>query len=173
MIAYLTERLLQKEGFSENDIVTVAVPKIPDRLALLSSGELAAGTMPEPVASLLVLQGATVILADNKYPELSYSTIAFRTETLEKQPQAVRDFLAAIEQAVTAINSNPALYEQTLIENNILPAPLQGKFAVPQFVRASVPSPEQYQDVYQWALAKNMLSEDVTYETSVNPSFLP
>ncbi len=173
VIAYLTERLLQKEGFSENDIVTVAVPKIPDRLALLSSGELKAATMPEPVASLLALQGATVVLADNQYPELSYSTIAFRTEILEKQPQAVRDFLAAIEEAVMAINANPSQYEQTLIDNNILPAPLQGKFIVPQFVRASVPSPAQYQDVYQWALAKKMLSEDVTYEMSVNPTFLP
>ncbi|OJX38217.1 MAG: hypothetical protein BGO78_09355 [Chloroflexi bacterium 44-23] len=173
VIDYLTERMLEKEGFSIDQIATVAVPKIPDRMALLNSGELKAATMPEPVASLLALQGATVVLADNKYPELSYSTIAFRTEILEKQPQAVRDFLAAIEDAVMAINANPSQYEQTLIDNNILPAPLQGKFVVPQFVRASVPSPEQYRDVYQWAREKQMLSEEVVYETCVNPSFLP
>lgn len=173
VIAYLTERMLQEEGFNPQDIATVAVPKIPDRLALLSSGELKAGMMPEPVASLLVAQGAVVVLADSKYPDLSHSTIAFRTEYLESQPQAVRDFLAAIEEAVLAINANPSAYEQTLIDNNILPAPLHGKFKVPGFVTAGVPTREQYEDVLQWALAKDMLEDKVPYETCITDDFLP
>ena len=158
VIAYLTDRMLQKEGFQPDEIVTVAVPKIPDRLALIGSGELPAGTMPEPAASLLALQGATVVLADNRYPDLSYSTIAFRTAVLNEKPEAVRQFLAAIEEAVSAINANPAKYEQTLITNNILPAPLQGKFAVPQFVTAGVPSQAQYDDVLAWAQEKGLLT---------------
>jgi len=35
VIAYVTDRLLQAEGFAPEDIKTVAVPKIPDRLSLL------------------------------------------------------------------------------------------------------------------------------------------
>jgi NitT/TauT family transport system substrate-binding protein len=102
VIAYLTDRLLQKEGFLPEDIKTIAVPKIPDRLALLGSGELAAATMPEPVTSLLVMQGASVILADSAHPELSHSTISFRSAYIADNPQAVRNFLAAIEEAVAA-----------------------------------------------------------------------
>ncbi len=173
VIAYLTDRLLEKEGFTSSEIVTVAVPKIPDRLALIASGELTAGMMPEPVASLLTLQGATVVLADNKYPQLSNSTIAFRSEVLSAQPQAVRDFLAAIEKAVNTINVDPDKYEQTLIDNNILPTPLIGKFVVPEFVTKGVPSKEQFDDVLNWAQSKNMLTEDVSYENCVTKDYLP
>lgn len=173
VIAYLTDRLLQREGFLPEDIVTIAVPKIPDRLALLNNGELAAGTMPEPVSSLLVMQGAKVVLADSKYPELSHSTISFRSEYISDNPDAVRNFLAAIEEAVLAINENPSKYEATLLESNILPPPLAGKFTVPPFVKASVPSQAQFEDVRQWALDKGMLNETVTYDVCINDTFLP
>ncbi len=173
IIAYLTDRMLQGEGFTPGDIVTVAVPKIPDRVTLLSNGELDAGTMPEPVASLLALQGAKVVLADNKYPEYSYSTIAFRNEFVENNPEAVKAFLAAIEEAVQTINADPAKWEQTLVDNNILPVPLQGKFQVPSFVTAGVPSQEQYADVLAWAQEKDLITDDVPYDQCITAEYLP
>ncbi len=173
VIAYLTDRMLQQEGFSEEDIVTVAVPKIPDRVTLLSNGELDAGTMPEPVASLLALQGATVVLADNKYPEYSHSTIAFRNDYVESNPEAVKAFLAAIEEAVTTINADPAKWEATLVDNNILPPPLQGKFQVPTFVTAGVPSQEQFADVLNWAKDNELIVEDVAYDQCISAEYLP
>lgn len=173
VIAYLTDRMLQAEGLSEEEIVTVAVPRIPDRVTLLSNGELEAGTMPEPVASLLALQGATVVLADNKYPEYSHSTIAFRNDYVEENPEAVKAFLAAIEEAVTAINTDPAKWEATLVENNILPAPLQGKFQVPTYVTAGVPSQEQFADVLEWAKENELISVDVAYDQCISAEFLP
>ena len=39
VIEYVTERLLQAEGLTSDEIKTIAVPKIPDRMALLASGE--------------------------------------------------------------------------------------------------------------------------------------
>lgn len=173
VIAYLTDRMLQEEGFAQDDIVTVAVPKIPDRVTLISNGELDAGTMPEPVASLLALQGAAVVLADNKYPEYSHSSIAFRNAFIESNPDAVKAFLAAIEEAVETINADPTKWEPTLVENNILPVPLQGKFQVPLFVTAGVPSPEQFADVLAWAQEKELISEDVPYEQCISSEFLP
>lgn len=173
VIAYLTDRMLQEEGFKQDEIATVAVPKIPDRVTLISNGELDAGTMPEPVASLLAMQGAAIVLADNKYPEYSHSAIAFRNAYIESNPDAVKAFLAAIEEAVVTINADPTKWEVTLVENNILPAPLQGKFLVPSFVTAGVPSPEQYADVLAWAQEKDLISEDVPYEQCISSEFLP
>ena len=173
VIAYLTDRMLQMEGFTPDEIVTIAVPKIPDRVTLISNGELDAGTIPEPVASLLALQGATVVLADNKYPKHSYSTIAFRNAYVESDPEAVKAFLAAIEEAVEMINEDPAKWETTLVENNILPAPLQGKFQVPRFATAGVPSIEQYADVLAWAQENDLITEDVPYEQCISADYLP
>jgi len=173
VIAYLTDRMLQEEGFTPDDIVTVAVPKIPDRVTLIGNGELPAGTMPEPVSSLLALQGATVVMADNKYPEYSHSAIAFRNAYLETNPEAVKNFLAAIEEAVRLINDDPAIWEQTLIDNNILPPPLVGKFEVPSFVTAGVPSQAQYDDVLAWAKEKELITEDVPYNQCISADYLP
>ncbi len=52
VIEYVTDRLLQAEGLAPEDIQTVAVPKIADRMALLESGELQAATLPDPLSSL-------------------------------------------------------------------------------------------------------------------------
>ena len=58
VIEYATERLLQAEGLTSDEIKTIAVPKIPDRMALLGSGELSAGVLPDPLASVAVRSGA-------------------------------------------------------------------------------------------------------------------
>ncbi|MCX6068375.1 MAG: MetQ/NlpA family ABC transporter substrate-binding protein, partial [Chloroflexi bacterium] len=69
IIDYVTTRLLEAQGFSADEIKTIAVPKIPDRMSLLASGELKAGVMPDPLAALAVQQGAKIILDDTSNPK--------------------------------------------------------------------------------------------------------
>ncbi len=173
VIAYLTDRMLTEEGFSVEDKQTVSVPSLGDRMALLGSGEIQAAMLPEPLTTLAAQQGAVVVLEDSKYPEYSHSTITFRKEVLDQNPEAVRAFLAAVEEAVALINADPTKYEKTLVELNIVPAPLEGKFAVPQFVTAGVPSETQFQDVLEWARSKNLVDKDYTYSDLITAEFLP
>ena len=173
VIAYLTDRMLQLEGFSERDIQTVSVPSLGDRMALLGSGELQAAMLPEPLTSLAVQQGAVVVLDDSKHPDYSHSTITFRKAVLDENPEAVRAFLAAVEEAVQLINANPDKYRKTLVDLKIVPAPLEGSFPVPTFVTASVPSEAQFQDVLEWAKSKNLVQKDFVYTDLITPAFLP
>lgn len=123
IIEYITDRLLEREGFQPSAIQKVAVPKIPDRLALLSSGELKAATLPDPFSYLAVQQGGRFLLQDSKYPEYGHSTYAFRKAVLDQKPQAIRAFLAAIEEAINLINLFPAQYANLLVEEKLIPAP--------------------------------------------------
>ena len=173
IIEYLTDRLLQAEGFSPQEIETVAVPKIPDRVALLGSGELMAGMLPEPASSLAVQQGARVILDDTKHPEFSYSTITFRKSVVDQHPEAIRGFLAAIEGAVGLINADPNKYNALLSERKLIPPSLAESFNVPTYGTAGVPTEEQWQDVLAWAKDSGLLSVDLPYQESINASFLP
>jgi NitT/TauT family transport system substrate-binding protein len=173
IIAYLTDRMLEKEGFTSGDIKTVSVPNLSDRMTLLSSGELKAATLPEPMTSLAIQQGAVVILDDSKYPEYSNSEITFRKDVLDKRPDDVRNFLAAIEDAVNAINTNPEKYKSLLVDLKVVPAPLQGSFQVPRFVTAGVPSEAQFNDVLAWTKSKGLMTKDVAYSDCVNSNFLP
>jgi NitT/TauT family transport system substrate-binding protein len=173
VIDYLTDRLLKAEGFQQNEIQTISVPKIPDRLALLGSGQLKAGVLPDPMASLVISQGAIDVLDDTRHPEYSCSTISFRKAVIEQHPEAVRGFLAAIEDAVKDINQDPNKWRQLLTDQKIIPAPLKDTFQVPAFVTAGVPTRSQYADVLAWAKAKGLFSKDVVYDDTVTAAYLP
>jgi len=173
VIEYVTERLLQAEGFSADEIKTIAVPKIPDRMALLASGELKAGVMPDPLASLVVGQGGVIVADDSKYPEYGFSVISFRKAVIDENPQAIKAFLAAIEEATTLVNADPAKYKNVLSEQNLVPAPLLDVYQPPIFPVAGVPTEAEWLDALNWLQDKGMLAVDVSYVDSVNASLLP
>ena len=173
VIEYLNDRLLQTEGLAEGEIKVIAVPKLDYRLTLLGSGELKAAVLPEPLASLAVLQGAKVILDDTRHPEYSYSTIAFRKVVIDRHPEAIRAFLAAIEDATLQINADPGQYNDLLLELKLIPLALDGIFKLPKFVTAGVPTEEQWNDSLVWTKQEGLVSKDVSYTDSVNASFLP
>jgi NitT/TauT family transport system substrate-binding protein len=173
VIEYTTDRLLEAEGFSKDEIVTIAVPKIPDRLSLLTSSEIPAANLPDPLSSLAMQSGATVVIDDSKHPEYGNSEISFRKEVIDEHPETIGGFLTAIEKAVNDINSDPTKWDGLLSEKQLVPAPLIGTYQIPTFPIANVPSEAQWNDVVAWALAKTYLTDDVSYADSVNSDFLP
>lgn len=173
IIEYVTDRLLEVEGFNSADIRYVAVPKIPDRMALLGSGELQAAVLPDPLGGLAVQQGAAIVLDDSSYPLLGASVISFRKELLDQHPAAVKAFLAAIEEAVGLLNSDPARFSALLTEKKLVPPPLAGSYTIPKFPLKGVPSQEEWDDVLTWARSKGLLEADISYQDSVTPAFLP
>ena len=173
VIEYVTERLLQADGFTPEEIKTIAVPKIPDRMALLASGELPAGVMPDPLASLVVSQGGVIVTDDSGHPEYGFSVISFRKAVIDANPEAVKGFLAAVEEATGLLNADPAKYKNLLSEQKLVPPPLMESYRAPVFPTAGVPSPEEWTDALNWLKDKGILTADVSYEDSVNSSLLP
>lgn len=173
VIEYLNDRLLLAEGLQNSDIQVIAVPKLDYRMTLLGSGELKAAMLPEPFASLAVQNGARVIVDDTLHPEYSYSTIAFRKEVIDRYPEAIRAFLAAVEDATQRINEDPERYNSLLSEQKLVPEPLLGAFHVPQFVTAGVPSEAQWNDSLAWAREEGLMDKDISYRDSVTAEYLP
>src|SRR3990170_7536062 len=173
VIAYTTDRLLEAEGLSPDQIKTIAVPKIGERMALLGSGELKAANLPDPLSSLAIQSGAIPILNDTKHPELGNSEISFRKVVIDEHPEAIRGFLAAVEQAIKEINADPTQWESLLTEQKLVPEPLIGTYKIPPFPTGSVPSEAQWADVLAWAKEKGLISKDVSYSDSVTAEFLP
>lgn len=173
VIEYVTERILQAEGFSADEIQTIAVPRIPDRMALLGSGELQAGVLPDPLGVLAVGQGGVIVADDSKYPEYGFSIISFRKAVIDANPDAVRAFLAAIEEATELVNADPAKYKNVLSEQNLVPPPLLDTYQAPPFPSAGVPTLDEWNDALNWLKEKGILTVDVSYADSVNDSLLP
>ncbi len=172
VIAYTTDRLLEAEGLQPGEIKTTNIPKIPDRLQLLAEGQLKAANLPEPSASLAVQQGAVVVVDDHTHTEFGNSVISFSLAALNGKPETVKKFLTALGRAVSDVNADPAKWESLLIDKKLVPAPLIGKYKLPKFPAAAVPSEAQFKDVEQWMIDKGLLKAEVPYDKLVNTSFL-
>jgi NitT/TauT family transport system substrate-binding protein len=173
VIEYTTDRFLESEGFSDMDIVTIAVPNIPLRMSLLDSGELQAANLPDPLASLAIQGGAVAIIDDTTYPQFGNSLISFRKSVIDANPEAISGFLAAVEQASQEINADLTQWDELLTEKNLVPAPLIGSYQIPAFPTGSVPSEAQWNDVIDWGIEKGLISAEVEYNDSVTAAFLP
>jgi len=168
VIEYVTHRLLEAEGLPTEAIVTLAVPKISDRMALLDAGELHAATLPEPLASLAMQQGALVIADDTHHPEVSCSLYAFRKDVIERQPQTVHAFLAAIDQASAAINADKSRWSTLLAEKGVVPASLAGGYTLPDYPADAVPTEAQFADAIAWLKETGRLTTTPEYQDSVD-----
>lgn len=173
VIEYTTDRLLEIAGLTPAEIHTIAVPSIPDRMSLLNSGELEAANLPDPLASLAIQNGARVVIDDTSAPEIGNSVISFRTAFLQENRSAVEGFLAAVERATVDINQDKERWSDLLVERSLVPEPLLGSYAVPDFPTASVPSETQFADVLAWTQEEGIVEGDVDYAQSVDGSLLP
>ena len=173
IIEYVTERLLAANGLSADEIITIPVPKIPDRMALLASGELSAATLPDPLGALAVQSGAVIVLDDSAHPEYGFSIYSFRKEVIDAHPEAIQGFLAAIDEAIALINAEPTAFTSILSEAKIVPPPLLEAYKVPPFPAAGVPTEAEWDDALSWAKDKGMLDVDVSYVDSVTNVYLP
>lgn len=172
IIEYVTDRLLEREGFTADEIKTIAVPKIPDRMALLASGEIQAAVLPDPLASLAVSQGATIVLDDSQSPEYGASVYVFTTEMIDAHPEAISAFVEAIDIAVSLLADEPEEYSAVLVDNKLIPPPLMESYTIPPFPYG-IYSEVEWQDTLNWAQSQGLLDVDVAYSDSVNANFLP
>ncbi len=172
IIEYVTDRVLEAEGLTRDEIVTMAVPGIPERMALLDAGDLRAATLPEPLASLAIQQGARVIVDDIAHPDVSASVYAFRRAFLAAHPDAVRRFLDAVDRASQAINADKGRWSDLLVERKLIPAPLEGRYPLPDYPGPAVPSMAQFEDVIAWLQTTQDLQTAPTYEAVITDAYL-
>jgi NitT/TauT family transport system substrate-binding protein len=174
IVEYITTRILERNGFSKEDIKYLGVPRIPDRLALIQSGELKAGSMQSTLAEMAAQQGAVIIADDSKYPDITQMTWACRKDFIDENPEAVKGFIAAIAEAVEIINQDPQAYKDLAVEYNLIPKPLLETYVMPVYPLPAVPTREGFEDVYQWALEKGIVTnENIAYEDTIRPELLP
>ncbi len=172
IIDYVTNRILTGEGLKADQIKTVAVPKIPDRMSLLLSGQLKAATLPEPFATIALSQGAVKLVDDTKYSDYANSVVSFRKKFIDEHPQVVRAFVEALNQASADVNANPEKYRALLTKYKVVPDNLVASYAIPKFPVAGLPTQKQFDDVVAFALERKLIDTAVKYADSVNPTFI-
>lgn len=172
VIEYVTQRLLEKAGLAAADIKTTNVPSIPTRLQLLQANQVAAATLPDPLASLALAQGARIVVDDTQYPDYSVSVISFRTDVVAQRADDVKAFLAAYDLAIGDIRTKPDQFRNILIQQSRVPDALKDKYQFPPFPDPGIPTQAQWDDVVQWAMAKKLIAAPVSFDSSVDGGFV-
>ena len=173
IIEYLTTRLLEREAINLEQVGLLPVPKIPDRMALLKAGELKAAMLPEPLASLVMQQGAVVILDDTQQQDLSCSIYAFRKDFVKTNTISIKKFLSSVSQASAAINGDKGRWDSLLVDNKLVPPPLVGQYTLPDYPGNLVPTAAQFTDVANWLIQTQRLDTAPEYADVVDASMLP
>lgn len=172
VIAYWADRILTQEGLTKADLQTQAVPNVATRAQLVAQGQLKGAILPDPFASLIVLQGGKVIQDDTKYPQIGQSVIVFRNETITRNADAVRRFLQAYDKAVGDLRARPEEFRSLLVEKGRVPDPLRATFPIPKYPDPSVPTQAEFDDVVKWAVEKGIVKQPVPYTAAVDTTFV-
>lgn len=174
IIHYVTEKLLLENGFKPEEIKLISIPQIPLRFENLMSGNVKAATLPEPLLSLAVHKGGTVVLSDAEAKRnYSQSVIVFREEAVKEKAEAIRRFFVAYNKAVADIAAEPEAYKELLATEANLPPEIKDSWKVITFSPAQPPGRTEVEDVVEWLLEKGIVSKRVTYEEIVDTTLLP
>lgn len=171
IIDYWNDRILEAAGVDAARISRTNVPQLPVRLELLMNNQVDAAVLPDPLASLAQLQGATLLADDTLRPDVAVSVLACRSDFIADRPDDVRRLLSGWDQAVAAINADPDAFRNVLIEQTRVPEPLQDRYSLPPFPQAQVPSADQVADVAAWLVEKGLIEDAPAYDEVVDPSF--
>lgn len=174
VIHYVTDKLLLENGFKPEEIKVTNIQQIPVRFEALMSGQIKAATLPEPLLSLAVSQGARVIANDAQAKQnYSQSVIVFSEKAIKEKGDGIKRFYYAYNLAVLDIKSNGAAYKDLLAEKAKLPAEIKDSYTVETFSPAQPPQKADVDAVVDWLLQKKIISEKVQYEQLVNKTFYP
>lgn len=175
VIHYTTEKMLQEQGFTADEIKTIAIPQIPMRFENLMAGSIQAATLPEPFISLAASKGAHVVLndAEAKGGNYSQSVIAFTEKAIQEKAEGIKAFYFAYNLAVFDIQRDPAAFKELLATRANLPAEIKDSWNPITFSPAQAPGRAEIDAVVDWLLEKGYITEKVAYEEIVNETFYP
>ena len=172
IIEYVTDRLLEEQGFEPDEIRKIEVKKMPIRMQMLLSGAVSAATLPEPLASIAAGKGAKVLLKDASAEQsLSQTVIVFRTESLATKRDAVLSFFRAYDAAVKGINSTPGKYRSLFLEKGRIPPFMADSYVIPVYPEPEPFSIDLYTPVINWVTEKGLVAE-IPYEKMVSQDFM-
>ncbi len=173
IIDFLADEMLTAKGINPDQVQKVYIPNMPMRLQMLMQKKVAAALLPDPLASVAMIEGAPVLVDKTKLPvNLSQSVLFFRDDTIKTKPDAIKGYLQAYAQAEQEVDQNPERYRQLFYDKVNVPKAVQGLVPVPSFSPPQTPSHDNVQLVLDWMNKKRLLTKNLSYDDLVTGEFI-
>jgi len=171
IIEYITDRLVKTNGLADEEIAKVAIPKIPVRLQILEAGKVKAACLPEPLASVLIKNGANKIGESTELGEAP-GIMLFKEQAIEKKEREIEAFYTAYSKAVELLNEDSDRYRDLLIEKAGFPEEIKESFVFPEYDKPRLPQENTVNLVIDWMKKKELIEGQYTYWDLIEKSFV-
>jgi NitT/TauT family transport system substrate-binding protein len=167
IIQYTVDAQLEKAGVGADNYTPVSVPRMPLRMEMLLNGQIDAASLPEPLLTAVVGQGAS-LLSTTDTLGIDAGILLFSKKTLDKRLEDVKKFYRAYYKAAQKINENPDAYRAFLVEKASFPEAVRDAYQFVHYRQPVLPEDSQIEQAVAWLKAKELISTDVTPENLVD-----
>jgi NitT/TauT family transport system substrate-binding protein len=171
-IEYLSDRILEANGVPPGTLINTHIQNIHLRMSLLQQKKLDAALLPEPLASMAVVQGGKILL-DNRTLPYAHAVLLFRKESIQNRTDQVQRFHTAMWAGIRMMNQNPQAHREAIAVRSRVPDAVKEPGFLYRFAEAQLPSLPLYKDVQNWLKEKKKIPTPIPYESLMNPRFLP
>ncbi|MGP1407076.1 ABC transporter substrate-binding protein [Selenomonas sp.] len=163
IIEYVTDHILESNAMTGDDIAKVIIPQIPTRLELLQSGNLAAATLPEPMASIAVHNGCQFITGSDELG-INPGVILFTGKSTKEKEAEIKAMYRAYNKAVAYLNSAArSEYIDLVVEKGGFPPAAKDALTLPVYHEAGLPKQSDVADCMAWLKRKALIEETYDY----------
>lgn len=172
LIEYATDRLIQSANYKESDIRKEIVPQIPVRLEMLQNGKVDTATLPEPMATLAVKNGAVIIDSTDKH-EINPGVLAFTSKSIKDSTNEIKAVYKAYNKAVEYINKEPvSSYVDVLIKEVGFPEDMKNSIELPKYTKAAMSKEKDVTEVIQWLKTRDLIKKSYGFKDLTNDEFV-
>jgi NitT/TauT family transport system substrate-binding protein len=172
IIDYVTDKVVTEGGLTSAEINKVVIPQIPARLEMLQNGKIAAATLPDPLATVAVKNGAKVIRTSEQLG-LNPGVLLFTSKAVSQKEKEIQAMYRAYSKAVDYLSKEPMEnYIDLLIEKGGFPKDVKGVLVLPQYKKAAAPQQQDIDDVVAWLQARQLIQKKYLYTDLVDTRFV-
>lgn len=172
VIEYSTDAILSDADVKPDEVNKIAVPQIPVRLEMLQNGNVDAATLPEPMASVAIGNGAR-LLKDSDTLDVNPEVIMFTQSSIDSKTEEIKAFYRAYNRAVEyAQKENVSNYMDVLIKEVSFPDSVRDVLVLPDFKKAALPSEKDCDSVIQWLKDKKLIKSTYKLDDLVDSEFV-
>ena len=172
IIDYVTDRILTDGGLAAADMNKIVIPQIPARLEMLKNNKIAAATLPEPMATIAVKNGAKVLKSSEQLA-LNPGVLIFTTQAVNEREEQIRAMYRAYNKAIDYLAAEPVEnYVDLLISKGGFPNDVKGALVLPQYKKPAAPDQKDIDDVVAWLHSRQLIQTKYSYTDLVDSRFV-
>jgi NitT/TauT family transport system substrate-binding protein len=162
IIEYVLDALLKSLELPSDYVTKQEIKKMPIRLQMLLSSQIAAALLPEPLLTLAESKGARVLVDDRRL-DACLTVLAVDMTRVAAIPDLPERFLKAYGVAVAKINQNPEAFKQVMVERTRFPMPVKDMYRVPVFPETAPPAEKDIMATQEWLMQNGLLKQEIPY----------